>query len=153
FRRMDRQYFNPENASWAKDNHSAGLRVVTGAVPERLTRFEHRAPGSDVNPYLTIASIVMGCIRGLNEGVEPPPYATGDVMLDKRWALLPHTMPEAVQAFRESPAAVAGFGRGFVEHLAFLKTEEWKDFSADVPSPAEALKKPPVTPWEFKRYF
>jgi glutamine synthetase len=153
FRRMDRHFFNPENATWAKDNHLAGIRVVTGSVPESLTRFEHRAPGADVNPYISVASILLGCIQGLREAEEPPPYATGDVMLDKSWPLLPHTMPEAIDAFQKSAAAIAGFGKEFVEHFAFVKNDEWKDFSEGVASPQETLKKAPITPWEFQRYF
>jgi len=153
FRRMDAHWFNAENASWARDNHLAGVRVVTGAVPDALTRFEHRAPGADVNPYLSVASILLGCIQGLKESEEPPPYATGDVKQDKRWPLLPPTMPEAIEAFRQSSSAVAGFGKEFVEHFAFVKNDEWNDFLSSVASPQEALKKAPVTPWEFQRYF
>jgi glutamine synthetase len=153
FRRMDRLLWNPENASWAKDNHTAGIRVVTGAVPQKMTRFEHRAPCSDVNPYLSIASLVLGAIEGLRDEKEPPPYGKGDVMLEKHWAPLPHSMPDAIEALRASPSAIAAFGKDYVEHYAYLKNEEWKDFIEAVPASLEALKKGPVTPWEFARYF
>ena len=153
FRRMNRLLWNPENASWAKDNHTAAIRVVTGAVPEKLTRFEHRAPGSDINPYLSVAALVLGAIEGLKDKKEPPPYGKGDVMLEKRWAPLPHSMPEAIAAFRTSPSAIAAFGKDYVEHYAYLKQEEWKDFTAAIESPEDALKKAPVTQWEFERYF
>jgi glutamine synthetase len=157
FRRMNHLLWNPENASWGRDNHMAGVRVVTGAVPEKLTRFEHRAPGSDINPYLSIASLVFGAIDGLNEGKEPPPYGKGDVALEKHWAPLPHSMPEAIAAWSESPSAIASFGKDYVEHYAYLKREEWNEFAAALEglgeAPEEALKKAPVTPWEFARYF
>lgn len=153
FRRMDRMLWNPENASWARDNHTAAIRVVTGAVPEKLTRFEHRAPGSDVNPYLSVAALVFGAIEGLQDEKEPAPYGTGDVMLEKRWALLPHSMPEAIAAFRESPSALAAFGKEYVEHYAYLKRDEWKDYSDAVKDPEGALRSGPVTQWEFERYF
>lgn len=153
FRRMDRLLWNPENASWARDNHTAAIRVVHGAVPDKLTRFEHRAPGPDVNPYLSVASLVHGCIRGIQENLEPPAYATGDAMLEKHWPLLPHSMPEAIDLFRQSPVVKAAFGAAFVEHLAWIKQDEWKDFAGAVKSPEEALGKGPVTAWEFSRYF
>jgi len=153
FRRMDRMLWNPENASWAKDNHMAGIRVVTGAVPEKMTRFEHRAPGSDINPYLSIAALVFGAIEGLKDENQPPPYGKGDVMLEKRWTLLPHSMPEAIAAFRESPSAIAAFGKEYVEHHAYLKQDEWKDFSESVQDPAAACRSGPVTQWELQRYF
>jgi glutamine synthetase len=153
YRRMNRLLWNPENASWGADNHTAAIRVVHGAVPDKLTRFEHRAPGPDVNPYLTIASILFGCIQGIREGKDPPPYARGDAMLEKHWALLPHTMPSAIDAFRTSAAAAAAFGPAFIEHLACVKQDEWNDFAAAVASPELALRKAPVTDWEFARYF
>ena len=153
FRRMNRLLWNPENASWAKDNHMAGIRVVTGAVPEKMTRFEHRAPGSDINPYLSIAALVLGAIEGLKDKKEPPPYGKGDVMLEKHWAPLPHSMPEAIAAFRESPSATAAFGRNYVEHYCYLKQDEWKDFCNAVQKPEDAVRNGQVTQWEFERYF
>jgi glutamine synthetase len=150
---MNRLLWNPENASWAKDNHTAAIRVVTGAVPEKMTRFEHRAPGSDINPYLSVAALVLGAIEGLKDQKEPPPYGKGDVTLEKHWAPLPNSMPDAIEAFRTSPSAIASFGREYVEHYAYLKNDEWKDFSEAVASPAEALKKGPITQWEFAQYF
>lgn len=153
FRRMDRLLWNPENASWGQDNHTVGIRVVHGAVPDKLTRFEHRAPGADINPYLTIASLLYGSIRGLKAGAEPAVYAKGDAMKESHWPLLPHSMPEAVKAFRGSMAAREDFGDALVEHLAYVKQEEWNDFARDVESPEEATRKGPVTNWELARYF
>jgi len=152
FRRMDRQLWNPENASWGRDNHLVGIRVVHGAAPHKTARFEHRAPGPDVNPYLTVASLLHGSILGLKEGEEPLPYAKGDPMVDARWPLLPHSLPDAVETFRSSPAAAAAFGARFVEHLACIKQDEWKDFTATVEHGQKALEGV-VTDWEFNRYF
>jgi glutamine synthetase len=153
YRRMDHLLWNPENASWGKDNHTVALRVVHGAVPKQLTRFEHRVPGSDVNPYLTIASILYGALRGLRDGREPGAYAKGEAIMEKHWPLLPHTMLEAATLFRESPDTVNAFGADFVENLVHVKREEWADFAAAVDSPQAALGKGPVTQWEFTRYF
>jgi glutamine synthetase len=153
FRRMDRMLGNPEDASWGDDNLFVGIRVVHGAVPEEMTRFEYRAPGADVNPYLTGAAILLGCLRGLREQREPPPYANGDPTLEKRWERLPRTMPEAIEVFRKSPLVAEAFEPAFVEHLASVKEDEWRDFAAAVASPEQALAKGPVTDWEISRYF
>lgn len=153
YRRMNHRLWNPVNASWGKENHTAALRVVHGSVPDKLTRFEHRAPGADVDPYLSIASLLWGCIRGIQERQEPPAYANGDAMRDDRFALLPHTMPDAIDSFRNSSAGAAAFGATFVEHLAHVKLEEWADFIKAVDSPESALSNGPVTAWELERYF
>src|SRR6185295_8916750 len=116
----------PENASWGREHHLAAIRVVHGASPEKLTRFEHRVPGADVNPYLSIASIVHGCLRGIRKNLEPPAYATGDVLQETNGAPLPRSLRDAIELFRSSPAAADAFGAEFVEHLAILKQEEWE---------------------------
>ena len=74
-------------------------------------------------------------------------------MLEKHWPLLPHSLPDAIEAWCSSPSVKASFGADYMEHYAYLKREEWKDFSNAVESPAEALQKAPVTPWEFTHYF
>lgn len=153
FRRMDRMLGNPEDASWGDDNVFVGIRVVHGSVPEEMTRFEHRAPGADVNPYLSAATVLLGCLRGLREQREPPPYATGDPTLEKRWARLPHTMPEAIDTFRKSPLVGESFDAAFVEHLSSVKEDEWRDFVSTVASPEQTLAKGPVSDWEISRYF
>ena len=110
-------------------------------------------PGSDINPYLTVASLVYGAIEGLKDAKEPPPYGKGDVALEKRWTPLPHSMPEAIDAWCASRSAIEHFGKDYVNHYAYLKREEWKDFTDAVDAPEAALKKAPVTPWEFTHYF
>jgi glutamine synthetase len=153
YRRNNHHLAAPENASWGKEHHFAAIRVVHGAAPHMQTRFEHRVPGADINPYLTIGAIVQGCMRGIREKLEPPAYATGDVMHEKNGPPLPRTMPDAIELFRTSPAAATAFGNAFVEHLAIIKKEEWADFAKAVASPEAALQKGPVTDWEFARYF
>jgi glutamine synthetase len=74
-------------------------------------------------------------------------------MLDNRWPLLPHGLPEAVEAFRSSVAAAESFGPAFVEHLAHVKQDEWKDFTEAVQEPNRDLNSGPVTEWELNRYF
>src|SRR5579871_845917 len=153
YRRIDYHLGAPENASWGKEHHFAAIRVVHGSAPAKLTRFEHRVPGADVNPYLSIASILKGTLRGIRGNLSPPPFATGDVLEEKNGARLARSMPEAIELFRKSPAAAEEFGAAFVEHLAIVKEEEWKDFATAVASPEAALGKGPVTDWEFARYF
>jgi glutamine synthetase len=153
YRRMNYHFGAPENASWGPEHHFAAIRVVHGALPEKQTRFEHRVSGADINPYLTIASLVHGALIGIRENLVPPPYASGEVTLEKNGRPLPRTLPAAIELFRNSKVAAAAFGTEFVEHLAIVKKEEWDDFAKAVASPETALTKGPVTNWEFERYF
>ncbi len=152
YRRMDRLSWNPENASWGLDNHTTGIRVVHGSNPEKYTRFEHRAPGSDVNPYLTIASVLLGGLHGIREELDPGPYSEGDAMLDQRCARLPHSLAEATDAFRDSDLARRLMGQDFVNHLAAMKTEEWAEFQAWTKEKMVDFPGTGVTDWEYDRY-
>ena len=145
YRRVNCHLGAPENASWGKEHHFAAIRVVNGSAPAKLTRFEHRVPGADVNPYLSVASILKGTLRGIRGNLMPPPFATGDILDDKNGARLPHSMPEAIELFRKSAVAAEDFGPAFVEHFTFVKQEEWQDFADAVASPEAALGKGPVT--------
>jgi glutamine synthetase len=153
YRRINCHLGAPENASWAKEHHHAAIRVVHGSAPAKLTRFEHRVPGADVNPYLSVAAILKATLRGIRGNLRPPPFAVGDILEEKNGTRLPRAMPESIDLFRMSPIAAEEFGPEFVEHLAIVKQEEWKDFSDAVASPEAALGKSPVTDWEFARYF
>lgn len=152
FRRMDRLSWNPENASWGLDNHTTGIRVVHGSDPEKHTRFEHRAPGSDVNPYLTIASVLLGGLHGIRQKLDPGPYSEGDAMLDERCAKLPHSLLESTEVFKSSALARTLLGADFVEHFAAMKTEEWAEFDAWTKDKKVEFPGTGVTDWEYDRY-
>lgn len=153
YRRMDRWLFSPENASWAIDNHSVALRVVHGAYPEKLTRLEHRVSGTDINPYLTLAAILLGGRYGLENDLEPVAYATADPVSDPRFKPLARSYPETIAAFKGSTLVRALLGDGFVDHYALLKEEEWRDFSGWARANNVDSEAAVVTDWEFAHYF
>ena len=105
FRRMDRLSWSPEDASWGLDNHAAAIRVVHGSDPAKYTRFEHRAPGPDINPYLALAGIIYGAARGIREGWQPPAQTVGDPIEAGGYQMLPRTLEDSVTALRSSPVA------------------------------------------------
>ncbi len=152
FRRMDRLSWNPENASWGLDNHTTGLRVVHGSNPEKHTRIEHRAPGSDVNPYLTIASVLLGGLHGIKAKLDPGAYCEGDAMTEDRWAKLPHSLPDSIAAFKDSALGRRLLGEAFVDHFAAMKTEEWAEFEAWAKEKGLEFPGGGVTDWEYDRY-
>jgi glutamine synthetase len=153
-RRMDRLSWAPEDASWGPDNHAVALRVVYGSMPERATRFEHRAPGTDINPYMSLAALLWGGLKGIREELEPAPFAVGDPIANGDYPRLPKTLAATTEAWRASPLARELFGDAFVDHLANVRVEEVADFMQWCEAngvdgdPAAA-----VTQWEYERYF
>jgi glutamine synthetase len=152
FRRMDRLSWAPEDASWGLDNHATAIRVVHGADPGHYTRFEHRAPGPDTNPYLVLAAILAGVVRGIRQRLEPPPLAEGDPVIAGGYQPLPRTLEDSVAALQSSTAARDLLSPEFIEHFATMKLDEAREYQ-------EWLQKQPdgtpdkVTEWEFRRYF
>jgi glutamine synthetase len=152
FRRMDRLSWNPEDASWGLDNHATAIRVVHGPDPAAYTRFEHRAPGPDVNPYLALAGIIWGAARGIREGMRPPPQAQGDPIVAGGYQMLPRTLEDSVAALRSSPSAAALLGPEFIEHFTAMKLDEAQDYRDWLAKqPPDAADR--VTDWEFRHYF
>jgi glutamine synthetase len=152
FRRMDRLTWSPEDASWGPDNHAAAIRLVHGSVPPKYTRFEHRAPGPDINPYLALAGIIYGAARGIREGWQPPEQTVRDPIEVGGYQMLPRTLEDSVTALRSSPVAKDLLGPAFIEHFTAIKLDEaqaYKDWLAENPD----VSPDRVTDWELTNYF
>ena len=152
YRRMNRLSWSPENASWGLDNHSAAVRVVHGAVPSKHSRLEHRVAGADVNPYLTLAAILLAGLAGIEQQLEPPPYSVGDAGVDLEAPALSASLEASIIRFRDSALAQELFGEQFVEHFALVKQSEWDAFAEwSASSPSYAWEQG-VSEWEWERY-
>jgi glutamine synthetase len=127
----------PANVTWGKDNRTTALRaIVTGP---KSTRIEHRLPGADANPYLSVAASVASGLHGVQRklGLAPPV----DNAYAAEAAPLPGSLKRATQLFRESQAAREWFGEEFVSFFAMTRDWEVKQFERA------------VTDWEMERYF
>src|SRR5262249_32348840 len=111
-----------EDGSWGLDNHATAIRVVHGPDPATYTRFEHRAPGPDVNPYLALAGIIYGAAQGIREGSAPPPLATGDPIEAGGYQMLPRTLEGSGASPRASAGAEDLLGAAVLEHFPALHT-------------------------------
>ena len=56
--------FAPTTVAWGQDNRTCALRVV-GHGP--ALRFENRAGGSDLNPYLALSAIIAAGLHGVEQ--------------------------------------------------------------------------------------
>ena len=130
YRRFDPGAFNPVHVAWGVDNHFASLRVAYGAKPEKQSRWEHRVAGSDVCLYLTLAAILLTGAHGIENQLELPPSVDGKMPDEWDAPLLTSTLPEAVNAFRDSELVNQLFGEEFTKHYALLKQFEWEAFES-----------------------
>ncbi|WP_029062194.1 glutamine synthetase family protein [Labrenzia sp. DG1229] len=124
YRRFSKTSTSPVNVYWGYDNRTVGLRVPYSSPEAR--RLENRIPGSDANPYLSIAaSLACGYLGIVNELTPDAPRSDDCTELAKS---LPRGLPEAVAKFESSDEMVEIFGETFVATYRAIKYEEFETF-------------------------
>ena len=120
YRRFSRAGFAPTQANWGYDHRAAAIRVpeATGAA----SRFEHRLSGADVNPYLALAAILGGALKGMDEKIDPGVSMDDD--LGSSFGDLGWDWQTAVHRFQRSDIAVDIFGADFARVYALVKQDE-----------------------------
>lgn len=139
YKRLVEGYWAPTRATWGVDNRTVSLRVIGGSP--RSTRLETRLPGSDVNPYLSIAACLGAGLLGVERGLDlDTPATTGSGYLADA-PRYPANLAAATERFADSVVARDLFGDAFVDHFAASRDWEWR----------QSLQA--VTDWEIERYF
>ncbi len=128
----------PSRVAWARDNRTAGFRVVGTGDDLRI---ECRIPGADVHPDLAYAATLASGRLGIEQRIEPPDEVAGDNYRAAGLPVVPGSLREAVDAFRVSAVARDAFGDAVVDHYAHFHDVELAAFDAA------------VTDWERVRYF
>jgi glutamine synthetase len=139
YKRLVEGYWAPTRSTWGVDNRTVSLRVIPGSASS--TRLETRVPGSDVNPYVSIAACLGAGLKGIEEGLtlDTEPIAGSGYEADA--PRYPRTLQEATDRFAASTIARDLFGDAFVDHFAASREWEWR----------QSLQA--VTDWELRRYF
>jgi glutamine synthetase len=121
--------FAPTAIAWAHDNRTCALRVV-GHGP--ALRFENRAGGSDLNPYMALSAIIAAGLHGVSEGLELEAAYEGNAYLARDKPRLPVTLREARELFAGSTVALAAFGPEVVDHYVNAADVELAAFESSV---------------------
>lgn len=138
----------PTTPSWAEEDKSAALRVIT-RTPE-LARLEHRLAAGDANPYLALATILAGGLAGLRHQLTPPPPLS-----HLGWALpedtehLPNTLMAAYEALGKDPYLPQILGEDLVRYWRKTRRDHWLAFHTQGGDPE--TRSP--TLWEHQRHF
>jgi glutamine synthetase len=130
--------FAPTAVAWANDNRTCALRVV-GHGPAK--RFENRAGGSDLNPYLALSALIAAGLHGVENELELEPAYEGNAYLATDKPRLPTTLRDARDLFATSTLARAAFGDEVVDHYVNAADVELAAFEST------------VTDWERRRGF
>ncbi len=124
YRRFLSPWSSPVNLAWAVDNRTVGLRVPDSGPENR--RVENRLAGSDVNPYLAIATSLACGYLGMIEELRPTDPTEGSAYSDE--FSLHRNLYVALQALRESTALRGVLGDKFVDLYCAVKDDEYREF-------------------------
>ncbi len=113
YKRYAAASFAPTAVAWGEDNRTCSLRVV-GHGPSR--RFENRAGGADLNPYLALSALIASGLHGIDAGLELEPPLAGT----------------ARDLFAASDVAREAFGEEVVAHYLNAADVELKAFQSSV---------------------
>jgi glutamine synthetase len=138
YKRFAAGSFAPTTVAWANDNRTCSFRVI-GHGPG--LRFENRAGGADLNPYMALAATIAAGLAGIDEGLELEPAYVGNAYLATDRPKLPGTLSEARQLFAQSKLAHTALGEDVVAHYLNAAEVELAAFEAT------------VTDWERTRGF
>lgn len=143
YRRFDRGAWSPEDVAWGYENRTAPIRAIT-TPNDGACRFEHRAPGADINPYLSVAAILAAGCEGIEKELALEEPVSGDLATLGK-PKLPRTLNASIEAFATSDFCAEAFGEAFRDNYAESRRAEQAAF--------EAWQASHITDFEWQRYF
>jgi glutamine synthetase len=129
YKRFAAATFAPTAVAWGRDNRTCSLRVV-GHGPS--LRFENRAGGADLNPYLALSAIIAAGLHGVDQGLELEPVFSGNAYTASEKPRIPGSLRDARELFAASDVARAAFGDEVVDHYVNAADVELEAFGAAV---------------------
>ena len=72
YRRLVPGYEAPINLMYSQRNRSACVRIPMYNKSRKAKRVEFRAPDPTANPYLAFSAVMMACLDGIQNRIEPP---------------------------------------------------------------------------------
>ncbi len=133
-RYWDAGQFAPSRVDWGLDDRSRSVRVSASG------RLELKLPDSIVNPYLSHLMILAAMEDGLARGTDPGPAPEPGVPGTERFAALPLTLGDAVDALAASTFAEHALGPELKAIYTEFKQDEWARYCGA------------LTDWEFEMY-
>ncbi len=127
YKRFAAGTFAPTSTVWSVDNRTAGYRVV--APDTEAVRVECRIGGSDLNPYLALASQIAANIAGIEGKLKLEPEFNGNAYGAETSRGIPATLRAATEALRHSTMLREAMGDDVVDH--YVRSAEWEQEDFD----------------------
>ncbi len=111
----------PTTICWAYENRTSAIRVPAG--PPAARRIEHRVAGGDVNPYLSIASVLGAAMNGIEDAIAPPPPISGNAY-EQDLPQIPARWQDAIDQFESSEEIARIFDPMLIRNFCLTKRQE-----------------------------
>jgi glutamine synthetase len=129
YKRFVEGSFAPTTVAWGQDNRTCALRVVGHGQGQR---FELRAGGSDLNPYLALSAIIAAGLHGVDNQLQLEPMYEGNAYHATDKPRLPTTLRDARDLFATSEVSRSALGDEVVDHYVNAADVELTAFEAAV---------------------
>ena len=129
YKRFAAGSFAPTAVAWADDNRTCALRVVGHGAG---LRFENRAGGADLNPYMALSALIAAGLYGVEQRLTLEPAYVGNAYASTDKPRLPTTLREARDLFDGSAIARAALGDAVVDHYVHAADVELAAFESAV---------------------
>src|SRR3990167_2987438 len=126
--RLHRPDASPASVEWGFDNRTAAFRVPQSNPANR--RVEHRLPGGDANPYLSLALMLGAGLIGIQQQIQPGPEVSDRAAVSARGAL-PMNLAEALDELQRCPIMADIFSADFLMLYDMIKRFELDEQAAD----------------------
>jgi glutamine synthetase len=134
----DAGFWAPVFADWGFQNRTTALRVSAPG------RFEYRSVDSAVNPYLSMAALLVSMRDGLDQSIDPGPPEEGNIYeaieAGKEVVRIPSTLGEALDALESDTVVRQALPDEMYTVFMHYKRDEWERFIST------------VTDWDVKEY-
>lgn len=138
YKRLQPYSFAPSTITWGHDHRGAMIRIPQNRG-ENL-RLEHRLPGADTNPYLSLAAILAAGLDGIRNQIEPTPILQNQDAYHSDFEQLPRSLWEAVNELKTSSFFKEMLGESFMVDYLTLRQAECDRYMRH------------VTDWETREY-
>lgn len=129
FRRFKLGHHVPLEANWGVNNRNVAIRIPCS--DQENQRLEYRVAGADCNPYLAVATILIGTLHGLTHQLDIPKQAH-QLKLKSEHVLLPTEQMQALKLFKANQLLTEYLGKAFVELLCTVKQAEYQSVYSQI---------------------
>ncbi|MEM6712156.1 MAG: glutamine synthetase family protein [Pseudomonadota bacterium] len=132
FRRMELGSYAPASLCWGENNRSVAIRLPQAEPAAQ--RIEHRVAGADANPYIVVALVLAGMLKGLDDAQEPPAAVEKNAYEDESLKRLTADMGVALDWFSGSGFVTDALGGEFQRLFTAIKRVEERSFKSHIMS-------------------